>query len=150
MQNECGWNSKWVSDCFGMAGLAKVGHNIITCSGTSIGYWNDAVAYANLMADEIARNPCERNGVDQGMHNYFVFSGDLEAKVSKLHKISNEEGFIATVQSMPTLQRDRLGRVLNQKGLPVAAVHQFDRSDALKEQYNRQYVWLEEHELNRR
>ena len=32
----------------------------------------------------------------------------------------------------------------------VAVVHQYDRSDALKEQYAREYVWLDQGELNRR
>ncbi len=62
----------------------------------------------------------------------------------------NEEGFIATVQSMPTLQRDHAGRVLNAKGEPAAAVHQYDRSDALKEQYDSEYLWLPDQELRRK
>lgn len=71
--------------------------------------------------------------------------------MSKLHLITNEEGWIATVQSMPTLKRDFAGRVLNAKDKPVAVVHQYDRSDALKEQYDREFVWLEsEAERNRR
>jgi hypothetical protein len=78
---------------------------------------------------------CERNGIDQGMHNYFVYGGALEAAVSKLHLVSNEEGFIATVQSMPVVHRDAAGRVLNAQGAPVAAVHQYDRSPALERQY---------------
>jgi hypothetical protein len=103
-----------------------------------------------MVGDEIERNPCERNGVDQGMHNYYVYSGALEKAVSALHLVTNEEGWIATVQSMPTLTRDRAGRVLNSLGAPVAVVHQYDRSDALKAQYAREFVWLEEGELHRR
>ena len=45
----CGWNSGWVKDCFGDAGLAQVGHNVVSCSGTSAASWDDAVAYAELM-----------------------------------------------------------------------------------------------------
>jgi hypothetical protein len=77
-----------------------------------------------------------------------VPAGALEASSSAVHIISNEEGWIATVQSMHTLPRDRAGRVLNAKGEVVAVVHQYDRSDQLKQQYARQYVWLEDNVLN--
>lgn len=82
------------------------------------------------------------------MHNYFVYSGDLAARVSELVLIPNEEGFIATVQSMPSLTRDRAGRVLNVAGGVYAVVHQYDRSPALKRQYDAEYVWLGPHEVN--
>lgn len=154
-QSECGWNSGWVRDCFGDAGLAAVGHNVISCSGTSMGTWPEALAYVNLLADElVTRRSCERNGVDQGMHNYFVFGGGLTAALGgaadRLHVISNEEGWIATVQSMPTIQRDYAGRVLNAAGQIVALVHQYDRSAALKEQYRAQFTWLATEEERRR
>ena len=45
----CGWNSGWVKDCFGQEGLSRVGGNIISCSGTSAGAWEDALAYVELM-----------------------------------------------------------------------------------------------------
>ena len=38
--------------------------------------------------------------------------------------------------------RDKAGRVLNNAGAAVAVVHQYDRSNQLKEQYDREYVWL--------
>ena len=68
--------------------------------------------------------------------------------MSALNIISNEEGWIATVQSMHELHRDRTGRVLNEKGKPVAIVHQYDRSDQLKLQYSREFVWLDDNVLN--
>ncbi len=52
------------------------------------------------------------------------------------------------MQSMPSLQRDRLGRVLNANGNPYAVVHQYDRSNLLKLQYAAEYVWLSENELH--
>lgn len=68
--------------------------------------------------------------------------------MSALYTIPNEEGFIATVQSMPTLTRDHSGRVLNALGEVVAAVHQYDRSPALVAQYAGEYPWLREEELH--
>lgn len=51
---QCGWNSGWVKDCFGVDGLAKVGGNIISCSGTSLASWENARAYADLMGAPLA------------------------------------------------------------------------------------------------
>lgn len=105
-------------------------------------------------------NPCERNGVDQGMHNYFLYSGRVQGAIEEaagagngasgsggakpaVRIITNEDGWIATVQSMPTLHRDRGGRVMNGAGSAVAAVvHQYDRSGLLKDQYEREFVLL--------
>lgn len=148
---ECGWNAGWVRDCFGEAGLQAVGGNVISCSGTSLGTWESALAYANLLANEIAVNKCERNGVDQGMHNFYVFNGQLASALqplgSSLRVVDNEHGFIATVQSMGLLRRDRAGRLLNEDGRPYALVHQYDRSQALEQQYDRQFVWLSDDAL---
>jgi hypothetical protein len=47
----CGWNSGWVKDCFGAEGLSKVGGNVISCSGTSLAGWQDALAYVELMGE---------------------------------------------------------------------------------------------------
>ena len=63
--------------------------------------------------------------------------------VGGLHIIPNEDGWVATVQSMATIHRDRVGRVVNEKGVPYAIVHQYDRSAQLKAQYDREFVWLE-------
>lgn len=112
--------------------------------------WEDGLAYAQLMANEIATNKCERNGVDQGMHNYFLFSGRLAKAVSALIVAAAEDGPVASVQSFPTLHRDRAGRVLNELEAPYAVVHQYDRSQVLKDQYDRQFPWLGEHELVRK
>ena len=137
---QCGWNSGWVKDCFGPDGLAAVASNVISCSGTSMGTWEQALAYATLMGDTAESNPrsCERNGVDQGFHNYFVHAEGGKA-IPDLHLVSNEEGWIATVQGMRSVTRDEWGRVLNQRGEPVAVVHQYDRSPHLTKQFTGEY-----------
>ena len=147
----CGWNSGWVKDCFGASALQAVGSNVISCSGTSLATWAAARVYVDMLAAEIAVNKCERNGVDQGMHNYFVYGGQLRAALGDALKlVSNEDGWVATVQSMPTLQRNRAGAVVNSASLPYAVVHQYDRSGALKSQYERQFVWLAPDERGRK
>jgi hypothetical protein len=43
------WNYKWVADCFGSEGLAKIEMHPVSCSGTSMGSWDDVMAYVELM-----------------------------------------------------------------------------------------------------
>jgi hypothetical protein len=76
-----------------------------------------------------------------------LFSGDLAKAVSKLRILSNEEGFVVSIQSMPAIRRDRMGRVLNENGEVVAAVHQYDRSQELVRQFAKEYTWLGSEEL---
>lgn len=126
--SQCGWNSKWVSDCFGFAVLKEIGDNVISCSGTSMATWDHGLMYAKMMHDEISTNKCERNGVDQGMHNVFVW----QRRISPLYILSNEDGPIATVQSMKEVHKDWFGRAINNKLEVYSVVHQYDRSEGLK------------------
>jgi len=78
-----------------------------------------------------------------------LHSGRLAGEVNHVAQESNEEGFVATMQTMPSLQRDRLGRVLNAAGTEVvAAVHQVDRSPVLVAMFERMYPWLGEGETS--
>ncbi len=134
--DDCTWNSGWVRACFGDAGLARVGGNFISCSGTTMAAWANAVQYAALLTATLADNPsCERNGVDQGMHNYFLYTNQL----ADSHVVLNEVGWVATVQSMPVVKRSRDGQVVNNLGQPVAVVHQWDRNLMLVKTYRRMY-----------
>lgn len=84
--------------------------------------WESGLAYVTMMAHEIESNDkpnCARNGADQGhvptllthlfvhdypfagMHNVFVHRHDLE----NTQLITNERGWIASVQSMKVLPR---------------------------------------------
>ena len=145
---ECGWNSKWVLACFGESGLEKVGDNVISCSGTVLGTWDDALAYAGLVGDLIeARPDCEQLGIDQGIHNYLLFNGDLAKVVSSLQILSNEEGFVVSVQSLPNIRRNRMGQVVNENGEVAAVVHQYDRNPELVRQFGREYTWLTDDQL---
>ena len=78
------------------------------------------IRYTGLMRKEIEGNPCERNGVDQGMHNVFVHGRRLTGSETVI--LTNEEGPIATVQSMKQLHRDKYGRLLNRDGACRARV----------------------------
>jgi hypothetical protein len=63
-----GWNRGWIQDCYGAEMVARVGSNVVSCSGTTLATWREAKLYVKLMADHIrAHEHCERNGIDQGV-----------------------------------------------------------------------------------
>ena len=97
---------------------------------------------------ELAGAACERNGADQGVHNFVLFGGALRdalaaARAGAITVVSNEDGWVGTVQSMHALPRDRAGRLLNARGQPYALVHQYDRSKVLLDQLEREFTWME-------
>jgi hypothetical protein len=90
----CGWNSGWIKDCFGDAELNKITNNAIICSGIILGNYFAMSKYLETMRNFLIgnypnerneRNPyslfptCERNGVDQGLHNYIIYNKLVQA-----------------------------------------------------------------------
>jgi len=131
---KCGWNSGWIKDCFGNGGLKEVEENIISCSGTTLGSWLAMKQYVSVMADSIKeRKECERNGVDQGMHNYFINTAKKSLPGVSIIR-SNE--IVIQVQTTETLESDILGRIKNSIEKDVfAVVHQYDRSGWLHKRF---------------
>lgn len=86
--------------------------------------------YLEVMADvisgtkvtstgQISKFPqCERNGVDQGVHNVLVHSGDL----SNLKIFSQSDGPVANLQAKRATIEDNV--VYNGEGKEVSVVHQ--------------------------
>lgn len=147
---DCGWNSGWVKDCFGESTLSEVGNANIICSGVSMGDTATVLEYLTLMDDiilsrgksaisKIAKFPrCERNGVDQGIHNVLVH----KKLVSFLKIFSQSDGPVANLQAQRARVRD--GEVFNQNGDLVPVVHQYDRRPDLQKALFGKYVyWID-------
>jgi len=130
----CGWNSGWIKDCFGINGLKEVEENVISCSGTTLGSWLAMKQYVFVMAGSIKeRKDCERNGVDQGMHNYFINTARKSLPGVSIIR-SNE--LVIQVQTTETLESDIIGRIKNSIENDVfAVVHQYDRSGWLHKRF---------------
>ena len=151
---DCGWNAGWVRDCFGPEVLARIGSNKIICSGVSMGDMQSVFAYLQLMDDVImaraksatsqgAKFPqCERNGVDQGLHNVLVH----ERLIPNLKIWSHSDGPVANLQA----QKSRInnGQVFNQVGDAVAVVHQYDRRpDLQKALFAAHVYWIDTNDV---
>jgi hypothetical protein len=145
--SQCGWNGGWVRDCFGEQILRDIGHNNIICSGVSIGTMDSVYEYLKLMDDILMGKKkstlsqqslfpqCERNGVDQGIHNVLVHKG----MIKNLKIFSQRDSQVVNLQAKTAIVNGKL--VLNANGDKVAVVHQYDRYPELQKSLFNEYVY---------
>lgn len=140
----CGWNSGWVLDCFGQEILNKVANLNILCSGIGITTIDVAQQYLHTMSSILLGQnkdlgkkfpQCERNGVDQGLHNVLVHLG----RIPHLY-IKSEDNFLIThlQSSKLTPTADILKSI---DGKPYAVVHQYDRWHSLQVALAVKYIY---------
>lgn len=134
---ECGWNGGWIRDCFGDKKLRALAQKPIICSGVSLGDYDVALQYAKQMSAIISHKDfanCERNGVDQGVHNVLIHEGRVKARV-----ISQRDSLVANLQARVALVKgDKVVRAKDNK--QVAVVHQYDRFPDLAKYYVDKYA----------
>eukprot|EP01038_Epipyxis_sp_PR26KG_P008082 gene8082-10949_t len=156
---DCGWNSGWVKDCFGDSTLRRIGANTIICSGVTAGTTDRVLEYVTLMKNIISTGnsgtnnvllspitanfpSCERNGVDQGVHNVLIHL----STVSDLRIWSHKDGPVANMQAKVAriISTSYLQKVVNGNGAEVAVVHQYDRFPDLQKYLFEKYVdWID-------
>ena len=142
-----GWNRGWIKDCFSDDVYRQVADKHIICSGVSMGSMDAVLRYLELMNDVVtsrkrfeiskqSRFPnCERNGVDQGVHNVLVYT----ARLPHLRIFDQTSGPVANLQAGKAIVRGT--SVLNAAGNKVAVVHQYDRNAALQKMLFRRFVY---------
>lgn len=136
---DCAWNGGWVRDCFGGDVYGRVSSKKIYCSGISLGTTHAMTKYTQLMSDEVVSARfagCERNGVDQGLHNVLVHEGRIE----HLETMGQANGMVAHMQASPGRITGPGKSVVNAREQKYAVVHQYDRDVSLTEAYLRRYV----------
>ena len=88
----CPFNRGWIVNCYGDEALKMIGLNTVSCSGISIGSRDAILLYSYLIhkqLDPVVRwgsevgihktnNACISTGMDQGFHNWLIFSGTLD------------------------------------------------------------------------
>ena len=73
------------------------------------------------------------------MHNYLLYTGAAAKTVSALHIVANEHSWLLNCGLLQEVRRDYAGRILNDEGEVVAAVHQYDRFPALVSAFEQQW-----------
>jgi len=94
------WNRHWVSCSYGREGLDMIGDSAPLCSGTTIASAEYALTYLNELTNALKGTSCTVKGVDQGIHNWLVYSGTFQSGGVPLTIVPNDFGWIATWASM--------------------------------------------------
>ena len=143
----CGWNGKWIQDCFSDSTYENVADNNIICSGVSMGDIDSVTEYLRLMSSIISSSgveskqlgsrfpQCERNGVDQGVHNVLVH----KKLIPQMRMFDHRAGPVANLQAKMS-NVDGI-RVTNKAGKEVAVVHQYDRYPEVQRKLFKKYVY---------
>ncbi|GMH87822.1 hypothetical protein TrST_g8529 [Triparma strigata] len=134
-----GWNGGWVKDCFGNGVFQQLYDKKIICSGVSLGTIDSILSYLDLMASTMGTPSfaqCERNGVDQGVHNVLIHTDKLTGSIYKYDQMS---GPVANMQAkVMSLTSDF--RVVNNANGDVPIMHQYDRYETLMTHLFKLYV----------
>jgi len=130
---ECDWNRGWVRVIYGQEGLDKVKDRPISCSGVTIGPAPEVLDYLNLMCEEFAKTTVALGGIDQGVHNYLLWTNRLDNILDRVN--FNLEGPVMTMGYMPgeIFKFDSRNRLTNLNSKPAHIVHQHDRYGSLWE-----------------
>jgi len=145
--SQCGWNGGWVKDCFGQQKLNEVGSKSIICSGVSVGTIDTVLHYLEKMRSIVEGGvsdadfpKCERNGVDQGIHNVLVHTNQI-----KNFRIFNQATSpVLNLQARIANVDEKNGIVRNKEGRIAAVVHQYDRFPVLQQTLFQQYAyWID-------
>lgn len=146
---DCSWNRGWILDCFGEEMLQSLSMNPIICSGVTLGSVNVVSDYLYqmnnvLLGKRYGRFPsCERNGVDQGVHNVLVYANMLQVPV----KVNYEQDLLVShmQSSMNSNVLDFTDNVINLfMGIPISIVHQYDRWYKLQVYVAKKYIdWMD-------
>lgn len=123
---ECKYNSSWIKLCYGDLVLEQMSHNIISCSGTTIGSTAGAIEYLLEMEKLLNSIPrqAKKKALDQGPHNYLVRSHRLHGAL-----VAENAGRVFTIGYTPDsdIYISDEGVILSSSGYRSPIVHQFDR-----------------------
>jgi hypothetical protein len=96
--------------------------NMVLCAGTSIMKLSALKGYILLMCDIITRYNIT-SGIDQGIHNYLIYTNKL--KNYKIKILENKDNLVNTVGFGFKKVKD--GKIVNELDEISYVVHQFDR-----------------------
>jgi len=124
---ECKHNSRWIKKLYGKKILNTLNDKYISCSGTTIGYRHEILAYLNYMIKHIEKfryfSFSNSPGTDQGNHNFIVYL----TKFNKYKKYSNNDGYIATLANSNIKNFQLKNKLRSKQNITYDIVHQYDR-----------------------
>lgn len=134
-------SSRWLRDLYGEDMVQRLGDKHLLCSGTILGDYQSICDYLDTFLVSLAEaRSVMRMGLDQGIHNYLIYTGKLRGVVQYPNRTSEvlTMGLIRP-EEIPGLPRNAEGQFIDASGVPYAVVHQFDRHEAVAEQIRNRY-----------
>lgn len=128
-------NSRWLERTVGKKEYNKIKKNYISCSGTTLGSYEQILKYSFLMKKYLYLFPYKRpirhlitfknvEPYDQGLHNYLIYNNFFNEM--QLHK--NDFSKICTTAYMRKFTFNKNGQLINKKKQIYSLIHQYDRS----------------------
>ena len=126
--NSCEFNSNWILKGFSEDALRDIGHEKISCSGTTIGTRSAVMRYLETMVDYLIQLKTQFMGIDQGVHNYILRKG----LVGDVKFYDNHHGPVLTMHHTgeDKIRFDSDGYVINEDGSVINVLHQYDRQSS--------------------
>ena len=134
------YNSSWIRGAYGAAALEEVREKPVICSGSTLGEAVAIESYLRGMVQQFDRTKCKMKGCDQGMHNYFYYSGGLDgaSEIREIVVYKQGEGVVNNLAAMrnsplrdQSVLQEGTDLVMNWDGTASPVVHQFDRDKEL-------------------
>ena len=132
-------SSRWLRDLYGESAVRLLADKLLICAGTILGDYESICEYLDtfLLSLPDARS-IMRNGLDQGIHNYLIYTGKLK-NVTLYPNRTSEVLTIGLVRDIAELPRNEAGEFLDVNGVPHAVVHQYDRHEELATRIRARY-----------
>lgn len=127
----CTHHIRWITSQFGSETLERWTERTVSCAGTVFGDMPGMVHYLSQMVSwTMGVKSLRAADGDQGVHNYLVLEG-VFPKVT-VHK--NRRGPVMTLGPvrMSSLRFDQGDHVINETGVIVPVLHQYDRDSQLR------------------
>jgi hypothetical protein len=127
----CMHHIRWITSQFGSKTLERWTEKTVSCAGTVFGDVPGMVHYLSQMVSwTMGVKSLRAADGDQGVHNYLV----LEGVFPKVTVHENRRGPVMTLGPvrMSSLRFDQDDHVINETGVIVPVLHQYDRDSQLR------------------
>ncbi len=132
-------SSRWLRDLYGEGMVRRLGDKSLICSGTILGDYESVCEYLDEFLRSLPKaRSVMRMGLDQGIHNYLIYTGKLR-NVRLYPNRTSEVLTMGLVRQIEELPRNEKGEFLDDKGVPYAVIHQFDRHEAVANEIRARY-----------
>jgi len=130
---------RWLSELFGEEIVRQLADTTLICSGTIIGGARRVNEYLDVFMLALARaKSVMRMGMDQGLHNYLLYTGLLEDVTMCVNR-ECEVLTMGLINPEEALPRDSAGSLVDALSRPYPVLHQFDRHPELAAEVKRRH-----------